>query len=115
MGELTDKTLFFNMTDRAVTHIDTVGLRCDTEGNLFAARHGLHKVLKISPAGEVIREYSLTMGYPTSIEFGGPDGKTLYVAGRCGGKWGRGPGCMSAIQVEGAPGKNWAILHSSGR
>jgi sugar lactone lactonase YvrE len=55
------------------------GMRCDVDGNLYITRHGKGTVVKLSPAGEILREISVLGSSPTNVCFGGPDGKTAYV------------------------------------
>ncbi len=55
------------------------GMRCDADGNIYATRHGKGTVVKLSPAGEVLREIEVLGLNPTNICFGGPDGRTAYV------------------------------------
>lgn len=55
------------------------GMRCDVDGNLYITRHSKGVVVKISPAGEIIREIDVLGPNPTNICFGGADGRTAYV------------------------------------
>jgi sugar lactone lactonase YvrE len=55
------------------------GMRCDAEGNLYITRHGKGTVVKLSPAGEVLREVDVLGSKPSNLCFGGPDGRTVYV------------------------------------
>lgn len=55
------------------------GMRCDVDGNLYITRHGKGTVVKLSPAGNVLREIAVLGSSPTNICFGGPDGRTAYV------------------------------------
>ena len=55
------------------------GMRCDVAGNLYVTRYGKGTVIKLSPAGEMLREISLPGKRPSNICFGGPDGCTAYV------------------------------------
>lgn len=55
------------------------GMRCDTKGNLYIARFGKGTVVKVSPAGKVLKEITLIGKRPTNVAFGGKDGRTLYV------------------------------------
>ena len=55
------------------------GMRCDVDGNLYITRHGKGKVVKLSPAGEVLREVDVLGSKPSNLCFGGPDGRTVYV------------------------------------
>ena len=55
------------------------GMRCDVDGNLYVTRYGKGTVVKLSPAGRVLREIDVLGPHPTNICFGGPDGCTAYV------------------------------------
>ncbi len=55
------------------------GMRCDVDGNLYITRHGKGTVVKLSPAGEILREIPVLGTRPTNICFGGPDRRTAYV------------------------------------
>ncbi|WP_020468409.1 SMP-30/gluconolactonase/LRE family protein [Zavarzinella formosa] len=55
------------------------GMRIDVEGNLYITRHGKGTVVKLSPKGEVLKEYDVLGAMPSNLCFGGPDGKTIYV------------------------------------
>jgi len=55
------------------------GMRCDVDSNLYITRHGKGTVVKLSPAGEVLREVDVLGSKPSNLCFGGPDGRTVYV------------------------------------
>ena len=55
------------------------GMRCDVDGNLYLTRYGKGTVVKLSPAGKVLREIDVLGRRPSNICFGGPDGRTAYV------------------------------------
>lgn len=75
-------TLFYDFVDSPATDID--GMRADVAGNLFVTRNGDGKVVKISPDGKSLAEIVLRgMGGPSSLEFGGCDGSTLFAVGKC--------------------------------
>ena len=73
-GEISNKRLLIQFPD-----FNMDGMRCDIEGNLYITRHGKGTVAKLSPAGEVLLEVSLTGKLCSNIAFGGPDGRTCYV------------------------------------
>lgn len=111
-GRVSNKTLFWNFaTDpphpEAATDAD--GMRTDTAGNLYVTRNGLGKVAVITPEGKLLREINVsTTKYPSNLAFGGKDGKTLYVVGRCGkAPWSTGDGCVDVAHVEHA-GREWS-------
>jgi gluconolactonase len=55
------------------------GMRCDVKGNLYITRYGKGTVVKLSPAGRVLREIDVLGERPSNLCFGGPDGRTVYV------------------------------------
>lgn len=107
-GELSNKQLFFDFSTMGSATIDIDGMRCDSAGNLYVTRNGGGAVVKLNPSGEVVKTYLTTFAAVTNLEFGGSDGKTLYVVGRCSGGYGTGDGCVNAISVE-EPGRAWVI------
>jgi len=73
-GSLTDKRLLKKFDSHGFD-----GMRCDVDGNLYITRHGKGTVVKLSPAGEVLREVDVLGSKPSNLCFGGPDGRTVYV------------------------------------
>ena len=73
-GALADKRLVKHFDDHGFD-----GMRSDVEGNLYIARYGKGTVVKLSPAGEVLKEIDVLGKSPSNICFGGPDGRTAYV------------------------------------
>jgi sugar lactone lactonase YvrE len=73
-GGLKDKKLLKNFDDHGFD-----GMRCDVDGNLYIARYGKGTVVKLSPAGEVLKEIDVLGKSPSNVCFGGPDGRTVYV------------------------------------
>ncbi len=73
-GELKEKRLITTFPDFRMD-----GMRCDADGNLFITRPGKGTVVKMSPAGAVLREIDVLGTRPTNLCFGGPDGRTVYV------------------------------------
>lgn len=55
------------------------GMRCDVDGNLYITRHGKGTVVKMTPAGEILKEIEVLGSKPSNLCFGGPDGRTVYV------------------------------------
>ncbi|MBC8874294.1 MAG: SMP-30/gluconolactonase/LRE family protein [Planctomycetes bacterium] len=55
------------------------GMRCDADGNLYVTRYGKGTVVKLSPAGKILREIDVLGPNPTNVCFGGADGCTAYV------------------------------------
>ena len=54
------------------------GMRCDSNGNLYIARYGKGTVVKLSPAGAVLKEFNLHGQFPTNVALS-PDERFLYV------------------------------------
>ncbi|MRW88978.1 SMP-30/gluconolactonase/LRE family protein [Duganella sp. FT80W] len=73
-GSLADKRLLRRFADFGMD-----GMRVDVDGNLYVTRHGKGSVVKLSPAGKLLREIRLPGARPSNICFGGPDGRTAYV------------------------------------
>jgi gluconolactonase len=55
------------------------GMRVDVDGNLYITRYGKGTVVKLSPKGEILKEWDVLGEKPSNLCFGGPDGKTVYV------------------------------------
>ncbi len=73
-GSLADKRLLKEFADFGFD-----GMRCDVDGNLYVTRYGKGTVVKLSPAGKVLKEIDVLGARPSNICFGGPDGRTAYV------------------------------------
>ncbi|MEW6160071.1 MAG: SMP-30/gluconolactonase/LRE family protein [Verrucomicrobiota bacterium] len=56
------------------------GMRCDVDGNLYVTFSGDPVVQKISANGELLRRVEGMLKGPAHLCFGGPDGRTVYVA-----------------------------------
>lgn len=54
------------------------GMRCDNKGNLYIARYGKGTVVKLSPQGVVLKEFTLSGKFPTNVALS-PDEHWLYV------------------------------------
>jgi sugar lactone lactonase YvrE len=55
------------------------GLTIDAEGNLWVAIWDGGRVVQISPEGKELAQILLPVSRPTSVAFGGPDLRTLYI------------------------------------
>ena len=55
------------------------GAAVDAEGCYWVAMYEGGRVLRLSPAGEVLATYEVPVRCPTMPCFGGPDGRTLYL------------------------------------
>lgn len=59
---------------------DTVdGIRVDNQGNIYVTRITQGAIDVISSSGEQIEKIALQGKEPTNLNFGGPDGRTMYV------------------------------------
>lgn len=97
----------------STARFDVDGMRLDSAGKLHVTRNGAGQIAVLDPMGEnrMVGKITLPFSSPTNLEFGGPDGKTLFVVGRCGVNtpWGQGDGCVEAVRVA-APGLAWSNL-----
>lgn len=82
------------------------GAAVDSENAYWCAMFEGGRVLRLSPAGEILQEISLPVRCPTMIAFGGADLKTLFITT---GRNGRSPaeleqfplsGCLLSVRVE---------------
>lgn len=55
------------------------GAAVDSEGFYWSALYAGGRVVRLNPAGEIVREIPVPAKYPTMIAFGGPELKTLYI------------------------------------
>jgi sugar lactone lactonase YvrE len=62
------------------------GAAMDSEGNYWVAMFEGARVVCLSPAGELLREVGLPVRCPTSVCFGGPNLRTLYVTSASHGR-----------------------------
>ena len=82
------------------------GTSVDAEGNLYVAMFEGARVLKLSPAGELLAELPVPAQCPTMVCFGGDDLKTLYLTTARHKRPARElqafaqSGCVFALQVE---------------
>lgn len=73
-GSLSGKKLVKQFEDHGFD-----GMRCDADGNLYVTRYGKGTVVKLSPAGKILKEIDVLGARPSNLCFGGPDGRTVYV------------------------------------
>ncbi len=95
-GNISNKRLLIEFPDFGMD-----GMRCDSKGNLYITRHGKGTVVKVSPAGEVLKEISLSGKKPSNVAFGGKDGRTVYVTLQDQGN-------IESFQVD-TPGREWKM------
>jgi sugar lactone lactonase YvrE len=62
------------------------GAAVDSQGNYWVAMFEGARVLKLSPAGELLAEIATPMMCPTMVCFGGDDLQTLYLTSACHGR-----------------------------
>lgn len=62
------------------------GATMDSEGMYWVAMFEGARVLRIAPDGEILREIRLPVRCPTSVCFGGPDLRTLYITSASHGR-----------------------------
>jgi sugar lactone lactonase YvrE len=62
------------------------GAAVDSEGNYWSAMFEGGRIVKLSPTGELLQEIELPVRCPTSVAFGGPDLRTLYVTSASKGR-----------------------------
>ncbi len=58
---------------------DPDGIEFDNQGNLFAAHFGGGNIYVITPSGKILQTIPTPGKKPTNLEFGGPDGRTLFL------------------------------------
>ncbi|KAJ9625683.1 hypothetical protein H2203_004444 [Taxawa tesnikishii (nom. ined.)] len=105
-------TLFHDFIDTAAVDIDA--MRVDVCGNLFVTRNGNGTIAQLSPEGKLLKTIVLPgMGGPSSLEFGGRDGKTLFAVGKCAAPDAT-VGCAASWEAE-VPGRAWARLQQHKR
>lgn len=112
-GTIGERELFadFEVLDNT-TYADVDGMKTDVDGNLYVARYTYNNrghVTIFSSSGELIGKIFLSFPNPTNVEFGGPNGTTLYIVGQCSQE---GKGCVDRIEVS-TPGRTWTNLQSS--
>lgn len=106
-GTIRNKLLFadFKNLDGSVTN-DIDGMKTDMQGNVFVARYGGKNVSILSSKGSIIGKIRVSFPNPTNLEFGGPNGTTLFIVGQCSRE---GRGCVDRIQMV-SPGRTWTML-----
>ena len=62
------------------------GATVDAEGMYWVAMFEGARILRIAPNGEIVREIRLPVKCPTSVAFGGPDLRTLYITSASHGR-----------------------------
>ncbi|KQX96798.1 gluconolactonase [Massilia sp. Root133] len=62
------------------------GAAVDSEGNYWSAMFEGGRIVKLSPTGELLQEIELPVRCPTSVAFGGPDLRTLFVTSASKGR-----------------------------
>jgi len=62
------------------------GATMDSEGNYWVAMFEGARILCIAPDGAIVRQLALPVRCPTSVAFGGPDLRTLYITSASHGR-----------------------------
>ncbi len=96
-GRISNKRLLIEFQDHELD-----GMRCDVKGNLYIARYGKGTIVKISPAGKIVKEILLGGKEPSNVAFGGKDGCTVFVTVQD-------KGYIESFAVE-TPGREWAMM-----
>lgn len=111
-GSIANRRLFASFPQRAAGQpLEEYGGRpdgaaVDVEGCLWVAMHEGGRLLRLSPAGELVQEVLLPVRCATMPAFGGADLRTLYVTtardGRPAEELAREPwaGCVLRLQVD---------------
>ncbi len=73
-GNVSNKTLFAEFSDFGFD-----GMKCDREGNVYAARYGKGVIVILDPTGKIIREVQLKGKGCSNLVFGGLNGKLVFV------------------------------------
>jgi sugar lactone lactonase YvrE len=82
------------------------GAAIDSEGAYWCAMFDGGHLLRLSPAGDLLREIALPLRCPTMLAFGGPDLRTLYITSarynRSAAELAQWPlsGCVLSLAVE---------------
>lgn len=109
LGTISGKKLFADFASIDQTaKFDIDGMKTDTKGNLYVARYGASHVAILSVTGQLIGKIGLSFPNPTNLEFGGPNGRDLFIVGQCAQQ---GKGCVDRISVKN-PGRSWSMLQS---
>ncbi len=77
-GRLSDKQVFAKVETAGFGGPD--GGCVDAEGYYWAAIFNGGRVIRFDPKGRIDREIEMPVQYPTMCAFGGPDGRTAFVA-----------------------------------
>ncbi|HEY1090979.1 MAG TPA: SMP-30/gluconolactonase/LRE family protein [Burkholderiaceae bacterium] len=91
-GAITGRRVFHAFAPRAAGQsLDDYGGRpdgatVDAEGCLWVAMYEGRRLLRFSPAGELLEEFRLPVRCPTMPAFGGTDMRTLFVTTACEGR-----------------------------
>lgn len=95
-GNISNKRLLIEFPDFGMD-----GMRCDNSGNLYITRYDKGTVVKVSPAGKIVKEIILLGKKPSNIAFGGNDGRTAYVTLQDTGN-------IETFRVD-VPGREWEM------
>ncbi|CAG8735265.1 28035_t:CDS:2, partial [Dentiscutata erythropus] len=106
-GQISNQELFIDFAQLdSSQRVDIDGMRCDMEGNLWVTRNGGGKVLKFSVDKELLLELNTEQTiHPANIEFGGKNGTTLFIVGKC--KDDENKGCVDVFENSRVKGANF--------
>ncbi|MBC7490709.1 MAG: SMP-30/gluconolactonase/LRE family protein [Glaciimonas sp.] len=85
-GTLGSKEIWVRFAPTAEDRGRPDGAAIDSEGYYWSALYEGGRIVRISPAGEVVETYSLPARCPTMCAFGGRDLQTLYVTSASAGR-----------------------------
>ncbi|CAG8492115.1 1373_t:CDS:2 [Paraglomus occultum] len=109
-GHVRNKQIFADFKKIDGTQaIDIDGMRTDKDGNLFVTRNGGGQVVKFSPTGKVLLKIKLSNKSVSNLEFGGKDGKTLFMVGACDADATK--GCVDTFRNNPVEGRAFALLN----
>ncbi|CAG8547410.1 5908_t:CDS:2 [Gigaspora margarita] len=108
-GQVSNQELFIDFAQLDSSQFaDIDGMRCDVEGNLWVARNGDSKVLKFSADKKLLLELNTEQIIKTAnLEFGGKNGSTLFIVGKC--KDDNSKGCVDIFENS-VPGRAFSVL-----
>jgi len=112
-GELSNSRVFFNFTQRVPGGgtFDTDGIKVDIDGTLFVTRTAGGIMALIAATGGPLFNIGLSFSNPTTVEFGGPSGTTVFIVGRCGinTPTNSSTGCVD-MYVTAKAGREWTLV-----
>jgi len=110
-GQLSNSRVFFNFTARVPGGgaFDTDGIKVDIDGTLFVSRTAGGIMALIAATGGPLFNIGLSFLSPTTVEFGGPSGSTVFIVGRCNPPSNSSTGCVDMYNTA-KPGREWILI-----